>query len=42
MMRRETTPEVQHVSFSDALTSTHTASHIINEEMLQHAEEYEE
>lgn len=42
MMRRETTPEVQHVSFSDALTSTHTASHLINEEMLQHAEEYEE
>jgi MFS family permease len=38
MTRRETTPEDQHVSFSDALASTHTASQVYNEEMQQHSE----
>lgn len=38
MTRRETTPEDQHVPFSDALATTHTASQVYNEEMLHHAE----
>jgi MFS family permease len=38
MTRRETTPADQHVPFSDALASTHTASQVYNEEMQQHAE----
>lgn len=38
MTRRETTPADQHVSFTDALASTHTASQVYNEEMQQHVE----
>jgi uncharacterized membrane protein YfcA len=38
MTRREKTSADQHVPFSDALASTHTASQVYNEEMQHHAE----
>ena len=38
MTRRETSPADQHLPFSDALTTAHTASQVYNEEMQQHAE----
>ena len=38
MTRRETSPADQHITFSDALAATHTASQVYNEEMQQHAE----
>lgn len=38
MARREKTSADQHVPFSDALASTHTASQVYNEEMQHHAE----
>lgn len=38
MTRRETSPADQHMPFSDALATAHTASQVYNEEMQQHAE----
>ncbi len=38
MTRRETSPADQHLPFSDALATAHTASQVYNEEMQQHAE----
>ena len=38
MTRRETAPADQHMPFSDALATAHTASQCYNEEMQQHAE----
>ena len=38
LSRRETSPADQHMPFSDALATAHTASQVYNEEMQQHAQ----
>jgi MFS family permease len=39
MIRRSSTPIEQHITFSDALTTAHTASQVYEEEFLYHAAE---
>jgi MFS family permease len=39
MTRREATPADQHLPFSDALATAHTASQFYNEELQLHADE---
>ena len=39
MIRRESAPDEQHIAFSDALATAHTASQVYEEEIQHIAEE---
>jgi hypothetical protein len=39
IIRRPSAPLEQHIAFSDALAITHTASHVFEEEIQQHADD---
>jgi MFS family permease len=39
MLRRESTPDEQHIAFGDALATAHTASQVYEEEILHQAED---